>query len=132
LGRWSAVRARVTEEGAMLQDLRKFLLRGNVIDLAVAVIIGIAFGLVVASLVNDVIMPIIGAVFGKPNFNDLTFKIGDGVVAYGKFITAVVNFLIIGTVLFLIVRAVQKIFRQEAKPTEVELLTEIRDELRRR
>jgi large conductance mechanosensitive channel len=118
--------------GLVLQDLRKFLLRGNVIDLAVAVIIGIAFGLVVASLVNDVIMPIIGAVFGKPNFNDLTFKIGDGVVAYGKFITAVVNFLIIGTVLFLIVRAVQRIFRQEAKPTEVELLTEIRDELRRR
>ena len=55
----------------MLQDLRKFLLRGNVIDLAVAVIIGIAFGLVVASLVNDVIMPIIGAVFGKPNFSNL-------------------------------------------------------------
>ncbi len=54
---------------------------------------------------NDVIMPIIGAVFGKPNFNDLTFKIGDGVVAYGKFITAVVNFVIIGTVLFFIVRA---------------------------
>jgi large conductance mechanosensitive channel len=115
----------------MLQDLRKFLLRGNVIDLAVAVIIGIAFGAVILSLVNDVIMPVIGAIFGKPNFNDLTFKIGDGVVAYGKFITAVVNFVIIGTALFLIVRAVQRVFRQEAKPTEVELLTEIRDELRR-
>ena len=114
----------------MLQDLKKFLLRGNVIDLAVAVIIGIAFGLVVSSLVNDVIMPVIGAVFGKPNFNDLTFNIGDGVVAYGKFITAVVNFLIIGTVLFLIVRAVQQFFRQEKKPTEVDLLTEIRDLLR--
>jgi large conductance mechanosensitive channel len=114
----------------VLEDLRKFLLRGNVIDLAVAVIIGIAFGLVVASLVNDVIMPVIGAVFGKPNFNDLTFNIGDGVVAYGKFITAVVNFLIIGTVLFFIVRAVQRFFRQEKKPTEVDLLTEIRDLLR--
>ena len=116
----------------MLEDLKKFLLRGNVIDLAVAVIIGIAFGL--GFLIGPAIsgMPIIGAVFGKPNFNDLTFKIGDGVVAYGKFITAVVNFLIIGTVLFFIVRAVQKIFRQEAKPTEVEVLTEIRDELRRR
>ena len=79
----------------MLQDLKKFLLRGNVIDLAVAVIIGIAFGAVILSLVNDVIMPVIGAVFGKPNFSDLTFKVGDGVVAYGKFITAVVNFLII-------------------------------------
>jgi large conductance mechanosensitive channel len=117
----------------MLQDLRKFLLRGNVIDLAVAVIIGIAFGLVVSSLVNDVIMAVIGAVFGKPNFNDLTFDVGDGVVRYGKFITAVVNFLIIGTVLFFVVRVAERFFRRdEKKPTEVELLTEIRDELRRR
>jgi large conductance mechanosensitive channel len=116
----------------MLQDLRKFLLRGNVIDLAVAVIIGIAFGAVVLSLVNNVIMPVIGAIFGEPNFNDLTFKVGDGVVAYGRFITAVVNFLIIGTVLFLVVRAAERFFRrEEKKPTEVELLTEIRDELRR-
>jgi len=115
----------------VLEDLKKFLLRGNVIDLAVAVIIGIAFGAVVLSLVNDVIMPVIGALFGKPNFNDLTFNVGDGVVGYGKFITALVNFLIIGAVLFFIVRAVQMFFRQEKKPTEVELLTEIRDELRR-
>jgi large conductance mechanosensitive channel len=113
------------------EDLRKFLLRGNVIDLAVAVIIGIAFGLVVNSLVNDVIMAFIGAIFGEPNFDDLTFSIGDGVIRYGRFITAVVNFLIIATVLFFIVRAVQRFFRQEQKPTEVELLTEIRDELRR-
>ena len=116
----------------MLEDLRKFLLRGNVIDLAVAVIIAIAFGIVVNSLVSDVIMAFIGAIVGKPNFDDLTFDIGDGVVRYGRFITAVVNFVIIGTVLFFIVRAVQKVFRQqEGKPTEVELLTEIRDELRR-
>jgi large conductance mechanosensitive channel len=115
----------------VLEDLRKFLLRGNVIDLAVAVIIGIAFGLVVNSLVNDVIMAFIGAIFGEPNFDDLTFSIGDGVIRYGRFITAVVNFLIIATVLFFIVRAVQRSFRQEQKPTEVELLTEIRDELRR-
>jgi large conductance mechanosensitive channel len=119
-----------TEEVHVVEDLKKFLLRGNVIDLAVAVIIGIAFGAVTLSLVNDVIMPVIGALFGKPNFNDLTFNVGDGVVAYGKFITALVNFLIIGTVLFFIVRAVQMFFRQEKKPTEVELLTEIRDLLR--
>jgi large conductance mechanosensitive channel len=115
----------------VLQDLRKFLLRGNVIDLAVAVIIGIAFGAVVLSLVNNVIMPVIGAIFGKPNFNDLTFKVGDGVVQYGRFITSVVNFLIIGTVLYFIVRAADRFFTQEKKPTEVDLLTEIRDELRR-
>src|ERR671910_2344681 len=107
----------------MLQDLRKFLLRGNVIDLAVAVIIGIAFGLVVSSLVNDVIMAVIGAVFGKPNFNDLTFDLGDGVVRDGKVITAVVNFLIIATVLFFVVRVAEQFFRRdEKKPTEVELL----------
>jgi large conductance mechanosensitive channel len=117
----------------VLEDLRKFLLRGNVIDLAVAVIIGIAFGAVVSSLVNDVIMAVIGAIFGEPNFNDLTFDLGDGVVAYGKFITAVINFLIIGIVLFLIVRAAEQFFRREEKKSaEVELLTEIRDELRRR
>jgi large conductance mechanosensitive channel len=117
----------------VLQDLRKFLLRGNVIDLAVAVIIGIAFGVVVSSLVNDLLMAVIGAVFGKPNFNDLTFDLGDGVVRYGRFITALVNFLIIGTVLFLIVRTAEVFFnRAEKKPSEVDLLTEIRDELRRR
>lgn len=118
----------------MLQDLKKFLLRGNVVDLAVAVIIGIAFGAVVASLVDDVIMAVIGAIVGKPNFNDLTLDIGDGVVFYGRFLTSVVNFLIIGAVLFLIVRAVERFFRtEEPEPTaEVRLLTEIRDELRRR
>jgi large conductance mechanosensitive channel len=117
----------------MLQDLRKFLLRGNVIDLAVAVIIGIAFGAVVLSLVNDVIMPVIGAIFGEQNFDDLTFKVGDGVVRYGEFITAVVNFVTIGIVLFLIVRMVEQFFRREEKKSaEVELLTDIRDELRRR
>ena len=116
----------------MLQDLKKFLLRGNVIDLAVAVIIGIAFGVVVSSLVNDVIMAVIGAVFGQPNLNDLTFDLGDGVVRYGRFITAVVNFLIIGTALFVVVRAAEMFFKRDEKPTEVELLTEIRDELRRR
>jgi large conductance mechanosensitive channel len=117
----------------MVEDLRKFLLRGNVVDLAVAVIIGLAFGAVVSSLVNDVIMAVIGAFFGEPNFNDLTFDLGDGVIRYGRFLTAVLNFLIIGTVLFLIVRAAERFFRrEEKKPTEVELLTEIRDELRRR
>jgi large conductance mechanosensitive channel len=126
------VRSGRIEEAEMVQDLKKFLLRGNLIDLAVAVIIGIAFGAVVLSLVNDVIMPVIGAVFGKPNFNDLTFHLGDGVVAYGKFITAAVNFVIIATVLFLVVRAADELFAREKKSTEIDLLTEIRDELRRR
>jgi large conductance mechanosensitive channel len=118
----------------MLEDLRKFLLRGNVIDLAVAVIIGIAFGAVITSLVDDVIMAIVGAIFGEPNFNDLTFDVGDGVVYYGRFLTAVLNFLIIGVSLFVVVRIAEQLFKKEeaSKPTELDLLTEIRDELRAR
>jgi large conductance mechanosensitive channel len=116
----------------VLQDLKKFILRGNVIDLAVAVIIGVAFGAVVRSLVDDVIMPFIAAVFGEPNFDNLTFDVGDGVVRYGAFLTAVATFLLIGAALFFVVRVAERFFRQEEKkePTEIDLLTEIRDELR--
>ena len=71
-----------------MADFRKFIMRGNVIDLAVAVVIGAAFNAVVQSFVNDIFMPFIGAIFGKPNFDHLMFKIGDGVVRYGTFITA--------------------------------------------
>ncbi|MGQ0805553.1 MAG: large conductance mechanosensitive channel protein MscL [Actinomycetota bacterium] len=116
----------------MLQDLKKFILRGNVIDLAVAVIIGVAFGAVVNSLVDDVIMAFIGAVFGEPNFDNLTLDVGNGVVRYGAFLTAVANFLLIAVALFVVVRVAERFFRKEEKkePTEIELLTEIRDELR--
>ncbi len=120
----------------MLQDLKKFILRGNVIDLAVAVIIGVAFGAVVKSLVDDVIMAFIGAVVGKPNFDNLTLDIGNGVVRYGAFLTAVANFLLIALALFFVVRVAERVFKrkeeEKKEPTEVELLTEIRDELRAR
>jgi large conductance mechanosensitive channel len=96
----------------MLQDLKKFLLRGNVVDLAVAVIIGIAFGLVVASFVDDVLMQLIGAIFGEPDFSDLTFSVGDGVIRYGQFINAVINFVIIGTALFFVVRLIELLQRR--------------------
>ena len=119
----------------MVRDLKKFLLRGNVIDLAVAVIIGVAFGAVVNSLVDDVLMALIGAVFGEPNFDDLTWHVGDGVVSYGRFLTSVVNFLLIGTAVFVLVRLGERLWRraeeeEEKKPSEIDLLTEIRDELR--
>jgi large conductance mechanosensitive channel len=116
----------------MLQDLKKFLLRGNVVDLAVAVIIGIAFGLVVASFVDDILMQIIGAIFGEPDFSDLTFKIGDGVIRYGEFINAVINFVLVGTALFLVVKLFERLQRKrdtEEEPTELDVLKEIRDEL---
>jgi large conductance mechanosensitive channel len=120
----------------MLQDFKKFVTKGNVLDLAVAVILGIAFGLLVNSFVKDIIMPIIGAVVGKPSFNDLTLGIGDGVIRYGSFLTLLVNFLIIAFVLFVIVQAAEKLQNmrsqadKEEDPSELDVLTEIRDLLR--
>ena len=122
----------------MLADFKKFITKGNVLDLAVAVIIGIAFGLLVNSFVKDIVMPIIGAVVGEPSFNDLTFELGDGVVRYGSFLTLLVNFLIIAFVLFVIVQAAEKLQNlrsqadKEEDPSEVDLLVEIRDLLRQR
>lgn len=122
----------------LLSDFRKFIMKGNVLDLAVAVIIGIAFNAVVNSLVNDVVMQIIAAIFGKPNFDDLTFTIGDGIVYYGRFLTALVNFLIIAATIFVIVRAFEELQKRrrgteeelEDRPEEIVLLSEIRDLLR--
>ena len=119
----------------LLSDFRKFVMRGNVLDLAVAVIIGIAFNAVVNSLVNDVIMQIIAAIVGKPNFNDLTFTLGDGIIYYGKFLTALINFLIIAATLFVIIRSFEELQKRrrgteeelEEAPEDIVLLTEIRD-----
>jgi len=125
----------------LLKDFRAFAMRGNVLDLAVAVVIGIAFNAVVNSLVNDVIMQFVAAVFGKPNFDNLTFTIGDGIVYYGRFLTAIVNFLIIAATLFVIVRSFEELQKRrraegdvtpEEQSDEVVLLTEIRDALRAR
>ena len=125
----------------LLKDFREFALKGNVIDLAVAVVIGVAFNAVVTSLVNDVIMPFIAAIIGKPNFDDLTLVLGDPAVFYGRFLTAVVNFLIIAATLFVIIRSFEELQKRairrgevtedEVKPDEVQiqLLTEIRDAL---
>jgi large conductance mechanosensitive channel len=114
-------------------DFKKFVMQGDLVAVAVAFIIGLAFKTVVDSLVNDVIMPIVGAVFGKPSFDDLTLKIGDGVVFYGRFINALINFAIIAATLFVIVRVYEamKARRSPAEkaedPTELDVLTEIRD-----
>jgi large conductance mechanosensitive channel len=114
-------------------DFKKFIMQGDLVAVAVAFIIGLAFKTVVDSLVNDVIMPIVGAVFGKPSFDDLTFKIGDGVVRYGLFINAIINFVIIAATLFVVVKVYEtmKARRSPAEkaedPTELDVLTEIRD-----
>jgi large conductance mechanosensitive channel len=124
-----------------MKDFRAFVLRGNVLDLAVAVVIGVAFNAVVNSLVNDVIMQVIAAIVGKPNFDTLTFTIGEGVIYYGRFLTALVNFLIIAATLFVIIRSFEELQKRrrasgdedpEEKTDEVLLLGEIRDLLRDR
>ena len=126
----------------LVKDFREFVMRGNVLDLAVAVIIGIAFNAVVNSLVNDVLMQVVAAIAGKPNFNNLTFTIGEGIIYYGRFLTALINFLIIAATLFLVVRVFETLQRvrrpnvdavpEVLKSDEVVLLSEIRDLLRAR
>ena len=120
----------------MLEDFKKFILKGNLVTLAVAFIIGVEFSKVVTSFTNDIVMKIVGAIVGKPSFNDLTLDIGKGVLTYGTFLTAVLNFVIIGFVLFLIVKAYEKaeekmgVKKDDAAPTDVDLLSEIRDLLK--
>ncbi len=113
----------------MMAEFKEFVLRGNVIDLAVGIIIGIAFGSIVSSLVNDIIMPPIGRLLGKINFSDLFINLsgtpypslaeakqaGVPVIAYGAFINTIINFIIIAFVLFLIIRIVNHMMRV-AKP----------------
>ena len=99
----------------LLHDFKSFVLRGNLLELAVAFVLGLAFAAVVSSFVNDVIMQIVAAVAGKPDFSELTFSIGSGIIRYGSFLTALVTFLIIAAVLFLIVRAVQRLAPPKAE-----------------
>ena len=140
----------------MLREFRDFIARGNVLDLAVAVIIGAAFATITASLTDDIIMPMVGAIFGGLDFSsyftllgpipdtyrgdptsyaDLK-KAGVAVLGWGQFVTVVINFLILALVIFLLIRWTNRMMRKGADapagPSEVELLTEIRDELRKR
>jgi large conductance mechanosensitive channel len=112
-----------------VREFKEFISRGSVVDLAVGIVIGVAFTAVVNRFVSDVLNAFIGAVVGKPNFDNLTLVIGHGVVRYGRFITAVFNFVIVGFALFLVVKAVNTFRRRDAAApaTEVGLLTEIRD-----
>ncbi|MGB3412889.1 MAG: large conductance mechanosensitive channel protein MscL [Microthrixaceae bacterium] len=84
----------------MLKGFKEFIMRGNVVDMAVGIVIGVAFGAVVTSFVDDILMALIGAIVGKPNFNSLVLGIGDGEIAYGKFLTALVSFLIIAAAIY--------------------------------
>jgi large conductance mechanosensitive channel len=118
----------------VLKEFREFIMRGNVLDLAVAVIIGGAFNAIVTSLVNDIIMPLVGILLGGVDFSGLGLQVGNAVVLYGNFIQAIINFLIIALTLFLVVKGANRVMRKKAEaptppaPTaEEKLLTEIRD-----
>ena len=124
----------------MLIEFRAFISRGNVIDLAVAVIIGTAFTAIVRSLVDDIIMPLIGIVLGGVDFTTLAVKVGEATITYGNFIQASINFGLIALVVFLLVRGINRMRKRQEEETpsakepepsnEEKLLTEIRDLLR--
>jgi large conductance mechanosensitive channel len=118
-----------------IQEFKDFVNRGNLVELAIAFVLAAAFGLVIKAIVEGVIMPIIAAIFGQPNFDGITIDIGDSKILIGVAITAIVNFLIIAFVCFLIIKAYNAMkgpVEEDDGPTEVELLMQIRDELRSR
>lgn len=105
-----------------VSDFKTFISRGNVVDMAIGVIVGGAFGKIVTSLVNDILMPLIGVIMGGLNFTELSIKVGDATIAYGLFIQTVIDFLIISLCIFMIV----KLFGRFKKKEEVELKEEIK------
>ena len=118
----------------LFNDFKTFIARGNVIDLAVGVVIGSAFGKIVTSLVDDILMPIIGAIIGGINFSSLSIKVGEARIMYGSFINNIINFLIIALCIFFFVKLMNKFIKKKEEKTappvksdEVKLLEEIRD-----
>ena len=139
------------EKKGIVAEFKEFITRGNVMDMAVGIIIGGAFTAIVQSLVNDLLMPVIGALFGGIDFSTLKYVIRaadeaagieEAAIKYGSFIQAIVNFLLIAIVIFLLVRGINKMRRKKEEPApapapdpepseEVKLLTEIRDALKK-
>lgn len=100
----------------MIKGFKDFILRGNVVDLAVAVVIGAAFGAVVKSFVDDILMPVIAAIFGQPDFSSLTLSIGSGVIRYGSFLNALISFLLLAAVIyFVVVMPLNKLAERRAR-----------------
>ncbi|MDA44985.1 large conductance mechanosensitive channel protein MscL [Listeria monocytogenes] len=122
----------------MLVEFRDFALKGNVLDLAVAVVIGAAFGKIVSSLVDNIIMPLVGVLLGGLDFTDLSFKVGKSVIQYGAFIQSIVDFIIIAFAIFIFVKVLTSFIKKKEQtveetpvpPTE-EYLKEIRDLLKK-
>jgi large conductance mechanosensitive channel len=108
------------EDDRMLKEFKAFVMRGNVMDLAVAVIIGGAFGKIISSLVNDILMPLIGLVIGGIDFTGLAFTVGNAKVTYGNFINNIIDFLIIALVIFLMVKAINSTKKPTPAPAAAE------------
>ena len=132
---------KIVEKGTKtISEFKSFIARGNVVDLAVGVIIGGSFGKIVTSIVNDILMPLIGMLIGGIDFTNLSFKVGDATIAYGNFIQNVIDFLIVAACIFFIVKIIERITKKEEKVEEVKveepkdekiaLLEEIRDLLK--
>ena len=126
----------VKKGGSTLKEFKEFISKGNIFDMAVGVIIGGAFGKIVTSLVNDIIMPLVGIIIGGHDFTGLVAKVGDAEIAYGTFIQNIVDFLIVALCIFAVVKAMSKFKKKEeaapAEPSEeVLLLREIRDSLKK-
>jgi len=125
---------------SIAREFREFAVKGNVMDLAVGVIIGAAFGKIVSSLVEDVVMPVIGVLVGGLDFSGLALKVGSATLKYGKFLQTCLDFLIIAWAIFLIVKLINRLKREDAKPApapaapprQEALLEEIRDLLKAR
>jgi len=121
----------------MLQEFKSFAMKGNVVDLAVGVIIGVAFGKIVTSLVEDVVMPLLGTVIGGVNFSTLAISVGSATLKYGKFLQSCLDFLIIAWAIFVAVKLISRLHREEPPappppPRQEVLLEEIRDLLKQR
>ena len=119
----------------MIKEFREFMFRGNIVDLAVAVVLGAAFGAIVTSLVTDIITPLLG-IFGIPDFSTWVIEVGDSEVRIGDFLNTLISFVTIAAAIFFLVvkpmnRMMPKKEEAPAGPSEVDLLTEIRDELRK-
>jgi len=111
----------------MLKEFRDFLMRGNLVELAVAFVIGLAFAALVTSFVDDLIMPIVAMIFGKPDFRDLTFTINDAVFRYGAFLTALITFITTAAaIFFFVVKPMNALMARMSKPTEEEVTDEER------
>ena len=128
----------VKKGGSALKEFKEFISKGNIFDMAVGVIIGGAFGKIVTSLVNDIIMPLVGVIIGGHDFTNLTWEVKDATINYGMFIQNIVDFLIVALCIFIVVKAMAKFKKKEETPEEppkpseeVLLLREIRDSLKK-